>query len=176
MPFDCRVLVPAKSESTRAQSLFGIRSFWYSALARKTQVVLPVLKSPREPGDRNPGSGSQTTENRLTGYRRWAILTIGIGGLVLGVLSHWRTGTTGEESFGSNSAFRVGVVMIAIWLALPTLNKPMRWLPPGAAVMCLIAVGAIAAQPRLVVIVVPAVGFLLTIGWLVRIFQVTRRR
>ncbi len=138
--------------------------------------MLPVLKSPQESEERKRGGRLPAGENRLTGYRRWAILIIGIGGLALGIWSHWRTGTTGEESFGSNSAFRVGVVMMAIWLALPTLNKPMRWLPPGAAVLCLIAVGAIAAQPRLVVIVVPAVGFLLTIGWLVRIFQVSRRR
>jgi hypothetical protein len=74
-----------------------------------------------------------------------------------------------------NSVLRVGIVMLAIWLALPALNKPMRWLPPGAAVMCLVGIGIIAAQPRLLVVIVPAIGFLLTVGWLVRIFQISKR-
>ena len=114
--------------------------------------------------------------NHRLDIRRLILLVLGIGGLAVGLMNQWVDGDSGSRGFASNSAFRMGVVMIAIWLALPTLNKPMRWLPPGVAVACLVAIGALAAQPRLLIVAIPAAGVLLSMTWLVRMFRAQQRR
>lgn len=128
------------------------------------------------------GPGETDTSQSGQNRKRWWLLAIGVGALGTALGSYWfgpgyagGRGVGGSRELALNSVLRVGIVMLAIWLALPALNKPMRWLPPGAAVMCLVGIGIIAAQPRLLVVIVPAIGFLLTIGWLVRIFQISKR-
>jgi hypothetical protein len=105
------------------------------------------------------------------GWRRWTLLGLGIGGITLGIWQNTLDQQEGGGQFASNSLLRIGIVMIALWLALPTLKKPISWVPPGVVVVCLVAVGAVAAQPKLIFVIAPAVGLLLTLGGFARFFR-----
>lgn len=82
----------------------------------------------------------------------------------------------GGRIFAAASAFRIGVVMFALWLALPSLRKPAQWLPPGMAILCVVGIMVVAAHPRLIAVVAPAAGVLLTLGWFVRAMRTGTRR
>jgi hypothetical protein len=61
--------------------------------------------------------------------------------------------------------------MAALWLAWPSLRRPAKWLPPGLLAIVLVAVGACAVQPRLVFVLVPLVGGLITFAGFIRFFR-----
>jgi hypothetical protein len=67
---------------------------------------------------------------------------------------------------------RVGALLAALWLALPLLNRPMQWLPPGllGLLLCLGLVAA--ARPRLLLLAVPIAGVLIGLGTAARFFRV----
>lgn len=116
------------------------------------------------------GSGAKVDPRRAI-LLVLALLAIG-SGIAFSLVEELESG----RAFAAASSFRIGVVLFALWLALPTLRTPMAWLPPGMAVVCLIAIMALAAHPRLIVVLGPAAGALLTLGWLVRSFRAAWRR
>ena len=61
----------------------------------------------------------------------------------------WNEGQRGEHKMLANAAGRVGLVMAGLWIAWPSLLRPINWLPPGIAVLGVIALGVIAARPAL---------------------------
>ena len=101
-------------------------------------------------------------------YHRPMILVCSILLLTcFGVLT-WYDGQGGSYKMLANATGRVGLVLAALWIAWPTLQRPIRWLPPGIAVAGVIGIGVIAAQPRLVVVAVPALCTLLALATIVR--------
>jgi hypothetical protein len=58
--------------------------------------------------------------------------------------------------------------MAALWLAWSSLRRPARWLPPGFAVLGVVVLAILAAQPRLIVVAIPAFGALLALATLIR--------
>lgn len=101
-------------------------------------------------------------------YRRLLVLILAIGLLSTCAWVSLRYENTGTVKVIAAATGRIGLVLGALWLAWPTLRTPARWLPPGFAVMgvCLLAI--LAAQPRLIVVLLPAFGGLLVLASIVR--------
>lgn len=68
----------------------------------------------------------------------------------------------------ANAAGRVGLVMGGLWIAWPSLLRPINWLPPGIAVAGVIALGVIAARPNLAIVAIPLVGTALFVTTIIR--------
>lgn len=96
------------------------------------------------------------------------VLVLGVILLVISVLTTFWPTAGGSGRFAASAFGRIGLVMIALWLAWPSLRKPAAWLPPGVAVMGVVALAVLAAQPRLIVVAIPALGTLLAIATIVR--------
>jgi len=72
---------------------------------------------------------------------------------------------------GAVSVGRTALMLGAIWFAWPSLQKPVNWLPPGIAAVILLAIVAVAMQPRMALVVIPAVGGLITLASFVRMLR-----
>jgi hypothetical protein len=103
--------------------------------------------------------------------RRRLVLVLSVILLMTSAVVSWRFGDDSTARFAASAAGRVGLVMAALWLAWPSLRRPAAWLPPGIAVGLVIALAIIAAQPRLIVVVLPAMGLLFTLGSILRAFR-----
>ena len=99
--------------------------------------------------------------------RRLMVLVISIV-LIGGALMAWQSGDESWSVFVSAIMGRMGIVMAALWLAWPSLQRPASWLPPGIAVACVLGLVVLAANPRLVVFVIPALGALTLLATIVR--------
>ncbi|MFG0262586.1 MAG: hypothetical protein ACF788_09375 [Novipirellula sp. JB048] len=99
--------------------------------------------------------------------RRLLLLLIAIA-LLIGSAATWWWGEESSARFAAAAMGRVGLVLLALWLAWPSLRRPARWFPPAAAVIGVISLMVLAAQPRLVFAVLPAAGMLITLSTLVR--------
>ena len=80
----------------------------------------------------------------------------------------WNEGQRGEHKMLANAAGRVGLVMAGLWMAWPSLLRPINWLPPGIAVLGVIALGVIAARPALAIGAIPLVGAALLLTTIIR--------
>lgn len=96
------------------------------------------------------------------------ILVISIILLTTFVVIVWNEGQRGEHKMLANAAGRVGLVMGGLWIAWPSLLRPINWLPPGIAVAGVIAIGVIAARPALALVAIPAIGTLLFVTTIAR--------
>lgn len=104
-------------------------------------------------------------------YRKWLLLIIGVACVSSGIyINAVDRGEMGQR-FASNSIMRIGIVLLALWLALPALKKPLSWLPPGIVAFCLVMVGVLAAQPKLIFVIAPAAGVALAFGGIARFFR-----
>jgi hypothetical protein len=103
--------------------------------------------------------------------RRVLVLIIAVGLLVVSGWVTWRYGQAGSAKFAAAATGRIGLVMGALWLAWPSLRRPARWLPPGFAVIGVITLGVLAAQPRLIIVAIPAFGALLALATVIRSFK-----
>ncbi|WP_235934781.1 hypothetical protein [Candidatus Laterigemmans baculatus] len=121
------------------------------------------------------GSKAKASKAKVD-VRRVILLVLALLAIGAGLLFSLVEGLESGRAFAAASMLRVGVVLFALWLALPSLRTPMAWLPPGLAALCLVAIMALAAQPKLILVLAPAAGMLLTLGWLVRSFRAARRR
>ena len=99
------------------------------------------------------------------------VLVLAIALLAICGLVSWQFGTDGTARFVASATGRVGLVMGALWLAWPSLRRPAAWLPPGIAVGGVIGLAVIAAQPRLALVAIPAMGVLFTVASIVRAFR-----
>jgi hypothetical protein len=108
------------------------------------------------------------SESNSPDVRRIVVLILAVGLLVAcGVLS-WRYGPANVAAGGTG---RIGLVLGALWLAWPSLRRPAQWLPPGFAVMGVLALVFLAARPRMIIVVIPALGVLLALGTIIRIIK-----
>ena len=107
-----------------------------------------------------------------TDIRRLLALVISITMLIVALAAWWfSAGSTGK--FVAAACGRIGLVMGALWLAWPSLKRPAKWLPASVPVIGVIALVAIAAQPRLIIPAIPIVGGLITLSALVKAFRPT---
>jgi hypothetical protein len=100
--------------------------------------------------------------------RRIMVLILAIGLLVTCGFLKLRSGPEGWARLAEAASGRIGLVLGALWLAWPSLQRPSQWLPPGIAVACVVALVVLAAQPRLIVVAIPALGALLALAAVVR--------
>lgn len=99
--------------------------------------------------------------------RRILVLALSLVLLVAGGLGRWFEGES-SVPFAADASIRIGLILGALWLAWPSLRRPASWLPPGAAVLGVIALAVVAARPRLIVVALPAVGLLISMAAIVR--------
>ena len=113
------------------------------------------------------GSGN----NGSVDGRRIAVGLIAAALLVTSAMLTFGQGNAGSANFAASACGRIGLVMAALWLAWPSLRRPASWLPPGIPVLCVIGLAAIAAQPRLMIVAIPAIGALTVLATFVRTFR-----
>ena len=101
--------------------------------------------------------------------RRWLLLLIAI---TLGVscIALWWFGDTSSQLYAAAMG-RISLVLGALWLAWPSLQRPAKWLPPGMAVAGVILLAVLAARPRLLVPAVLIFMALLALSALARAFK-----
>ncbi len=105
-----------------------------------------------------------------TDHRRTLVAIMAVV-LLSGSVAFWWFGEGGSGTFATAAMGRIGLVLVALWLAWPSLRRPARWLPPGMAVAGVITLAVLAAQPKLMVVVIPAFFGLLTLATIVRVFK-----
>lgn len=115
-------------------------------------------------------------ENVARPWRRHAVLlgAIVAFGLAAGVelLGRARPDfAVGRGAFTGNSLFRLGIVLGALWLAMPTLGRPLQWLPPIFATVLLVAVGVMVIQPKFILIMLPVLIGALSLSWVWRLLR-----
>jgi hypothetical protein len=91
--------------------------------------------------------------------------------IILLLLCGWtylRYEQTGTAKLVAGASGRIGLVLAALWLAWPALRQPAKWLPPGFAVLGVGLIAVLAAQPRMIIVLVPAFSGLLALAWVVR--------
>jgi hypothetical protein len=101
-------------------------------------------------------------------YRRTMVLVLAIGLLLVCGFVTWRYEQSGSAKFAAAATGRIGLVMGALWLAWPSLRRPAKWLPPGVAVLGVVTLAILAAQPRLIIVAIPVFGGLLALATLIR--------
>jgi hypothetical protein len=112
----------------------------------------------------NTDKSNSTTRD----YRRTLVLVLSVALLAISGWMVWNYESTGTVKFVASASGRIGLVLAALWLAWPTLKKPASWLPPGFAVLGVLMLAILAAQPRAVVVMLPAFGALLALASFVR--------
>ena len=100
-------------------------------------------------------------------YRRTLVCVMSVA-----LLAGYGYGLSIDEDSGfklaSQMMGRIGLLLGALWLAWPSLRRPAQWLPPGMALACVLTLVALAAQPKLIVVAIPAVGALIALSAVVR--------
>ncbi len=110
------------------------------------------------------------TQWTISEIRRLMALIAGVTLLVASLLAWWLTeGSSGN--FAAAACGRIGLVMMALWLAWPSLQRPAKWLPAGAAMIGVVALIVVAAQPRLLIPAIPIVGGLITLSAFIRLLR-----
>ncbi len=105
-----------------------------------------------------------------TDVRRLSVLVMAIA-LLSGSFASWWYADWESGNFAAAAMGRIGLVLAALWLAWPSLRRPAQWLPPGMAVAGVLALAILAAQPRLIVVAIPAFIALFTVAAIVRTFR-----
>lgn len=108
------------------------------------------------------------TDAKPRDYRRMLVLLVAIVCFLLWGWSTFLHGQSGSAKFVAAASGRIGLVMVALWLAWSSLQRPARWLPPGFPMVLIVTLAILAARPRLIVVAIPAVGVLLALGTLIR--------
>lgn len=101
-------------------------------------------------------------------YRRTLLLVLAIGLLLVCGFVSWQFEPSGSARLISAATGRIGLLLGALWLAWPSLRRPSQWLPPGVAVLGVVVLAVLAAQPRLVVVVIPVFCGLLALATVIR--------
>jgi hypothetical protein len=104
-------------------------------------------------------------------YRRLLVLVIAVACAVIWGWSTFLHGQSGSAKFVAAASGRIALVMMALWLAWSSLQRPARWLPPGFAMMLIVTMAILAARPRLIIVAIPALGVLLALATVVRVLK-----
>ncbi len=96
-------------------------------------------------------------------------LVILLAGMAIGL---WLFAATGSMlGVGAMALGRLALLLGVVWLAWPSLQKPAQWLPSGLTAVVLVSLGACAVQPRLLLMVIPLLGTVITIGAAMRFLR-----
>jgi drug/metabolite transporter superfamily protein YnfA len=101
-------------------------------------------------------------------------MLVGLVAIVGFAIWGWFTflhGSSGSAKFVAAACGRIALLMASLWLAWSSLQRPARWLPPGFAMMLIVALAILAARPRLIVVAIPALGVLLAIATVLRFLK-----
>lgn len=120
--------------------------------------------------DVSQGSDGWAFRRRLVGGVAVLMLIVAGVGQFTGVIEEW-SGSASTGRFTVAALTRIGLVLGAIWLAWDSLRKPARWLPPGLALVGVIGIVMVAAQPKLVIAILPLFGFLTIFTSVLRAFR-----
>lgn len=93
----------------------------------------------------------------LRSRRTLALAGAVLCGIAAGLSWTYSTGS-GTSTFGFAVFMRAAIVFALLWLAYPSLQRPLRWCPPVVVVVFLVGLGVMIANPRLVPAVVPLLG------------------
>lgn len=91
-------------------------------------------------------------------------------GYFTGTLEDW-TGSASTSQFALAALTRIGLVLGAMWLAWDSLRKPARWLPPGLAMIGVVGIVMVAAQPKLIIAILPMFGVITVLTSVLRAFR-----
>lgn len=111
-----------------------------------------------------------SSRRRLAGGLAVILLTAAALAYVSGVLPEW-IGSAASASFLISAMTRMGLVFAAIWLAWDSLQRPARWLPPGLALLGTLSIILVAAQPKLLIAVLPLLGIVAVLTTVLRAFR-----
>lgn len=102
-----------------------------------------------------------------------AILGIlAVGFLIGGALAVYRFGVNDSSASASASvALRCGLLLSAIWLALPQIQAIARRWPPWMIFSGIAALAALIVRPKLLVILLPAIALLGALQFIRWLFQ-----
>ena len=103
-----------------------------------------------------------------------AVAALLLATAALGLATDRLVGLFGDVStaeFFSAICLRIGLVLAALCLAWESLKRPAAWLPPGLAVAGVVGIAILAAQPRLILVLMPIAGVLLVLGGIIRAFR-----
>lgn len=104
-------------------------------------------------------------------YRRWLVLGIAVVCFAIWVWTTFLLGSSGSTKFLSAASGRIALVLVALWLAWSSLQRPARWLPPGFAMMLIVTLCVLAARPKLIIVAIPALGVLLALATVIRVLK-----
>ncbi len=102
--------------------------------------------------------------------KRTALLVMAIGLLGWGAIGEATADRLGQ-SVSNAAVIRVGMILLAVWIAFPLLSRPATWLPPGSMAVALILIGATVTQPKLLIVLIPLFSALLGVGAAIRYFR-----
>ncbi len=125
----------------------------------------PPAHTRRDPADSDGGS-----RRYLAGLAAVTCLVAAAIGKFSGILEEL-SGSASTSGFMIASLVRIGLVFGAIWFAWDSLRRPARWLPPGLAVLGVIALAVVAAQPKLILVALPLFGVVAVLTSVLRIFR-----
>ncbi len=129
------------------------------------------IRSPQPPRGDSPGGGPRGASRRyLAGVAAGACLLCAVTAKLTGGLEYL-SGSSSTSGFMIASLTRIGLVFGAIWLAWDSLKRPARWLPPGLAVLGVIAIILVAAQPKLIIAALPLFGVVAVATSVLRVFR-----
>ncbi|EMI53814.1 putative membrane protein [Rhodopirellula sallentina SM41] len=120
--------------------------------------------------DVSQGAADWAFRRRLVGVVAALMLIVAGLGQFTGMIEEW-SGSASTSRFTVAALTRIGLVLGAIWLAWDSLRKPARWLPPGLALVGVIGIVMVAAQPKLVIAILPLFGFLTIFTSVLRAFR-----
>lgn len=101
---------------------------------------------------------NQPQQKTSAGSRRTlALVGAVLCGIAAGVSWTYNTGN-GTSVFGVAVFARAAIVLALLWLAYPSLKRPLGWFPPVVIVVFLIGVGVMIANPKLLPAVIPLLG------------------
>ncbi|EMI41045.1 hypothetical protein [Rhodopirellula sp. SWK7] len=155
-----------KASGRRSSSRPGSRSSGSSNTATENAAYENTAKE----AARNEAAKSWAFRRRLVGGASLVMLLVAGIGYFTGRLEDW-TGSASTSQFTLAALTRIGLVLGAMWLAWDSLRKPARWLPPGLAVIGVVGIVMVAAQPKLIIAILPMFGVITVLTSVLRAFR-----
>ncbi len=141
-----------------------------SALREGMQARAVAHESAKSKAEQQEKHAPPSTRRQLAGTLAMVLLLAAGVGHFSGVLPTW-TGSVSAASFLVSALTRIGLVFGAIWLAWDSLQRPARWLPPGLALIGTLSIILVAAQPKLIIAVLPLLGVATVLMSILRAFR-----
>jgi hypothetical protein len=104
--------------------------------------------------------------------RRHIMGAIGLVLLASGIAVLWRYGVSESTiSTAASVCLRAGIVLVAIWLAMPQLAQVTKRVPPWLLGSIALGTVALVIRPKLVVVVAPILGIMLVVQFVTWLFK-----